>query len=84
MAIPTRNPNGLHAAKASVTPLPTAQTPRRPDRRLHLEDVLKLMLADGLLPAAQAEALLRSGRHGRENHPLVHIANLKLRNLRPP
>jgi general secretion pathway protein E len=85
MATPTRNPHPPQAGvKASITPLPGAHAPRRPDRRLRLEDVLKLMLADGLVAAEQADALLQSGRHGRDIHPLVQIANLKLRNRQPP
>jgi general secretion pathway protein E len=85
MATPTRNPHPPQAGvKASITPLPGAHAPRRPDRRLRLEDVLKLMLADGLVAAEQADDLLQSGRHGRDMHPLVQIANLKLRNRQPP
>ena len=85
MAIPTRNPHLLHSGpKASITPLAGVHATRRPDRRLQLEDVLKLMLADGLLAAEHAAELRHSGRHGRDNHPLVHIANLKLRNRQPP
>jgi general secretion pathway protein E len=85
MATPTRNPHPPQAGvKASITPLPGAHAPRRPDRRLRLEDVLKLMLADGLVAAEQADDLLQSGRHGRDIHPLVQIANLKLRNRQPP
>jgi len=82
MATPNRNaPEGK---SASVTPLPTAAVPRRPDRKLQLDDVLKLMLADGLVGADQAEDLHRSGRHGRDNHPLVLIAGLKLHSRKPP
>ena len=71
------------ALKASITPLPAAQ-PRRPDRRLQLDDIVKLMQADGLIATEQAEEFLKGGRHGRDQHPLVQIANLKLRSRQPP
>ena len=46
------------------------------DRRLRLDDILKLMLADGLVPAADAEVLARSRTH-RFEHPLEAIADRK-------
>src|SRR5258706_15798517 len=82
MATPNRSPKD--GTSASVTPLPLPAAQRLPDRKLHLDDVLKLMLADGLIGTEQAEELHRSGRHGREQHPLVLIANLKLHNRKPP
>ena len=39
------------------------------DRRLRLEDILKLMVSDGLVPAAEADRVARS-RTQRFEHPL--------------
>jgi len=44
------------------------------DRRLRLDDILKLMVADGLVPAVEAEALARTRTH-RFDHPLEAIAD---------
>jgi general secretion pathway protein E len=68
---------------AAATPPPTADAglprPNRPpDRRLRLEDILKLMVADGLVSAADAEKL-RSSRTHRFEHPLEMIADQKWR-----
>ena len=66
---------------AAATPAPTAEVPRPnrpPDRRLRLEDILKLMVADGLIPVADAEKL-RSSRTHRFEHPLEMIADQKWR-----
>jgi len=66
---------------AAATPAPPADVPRPnrpPDRRLRLEDILKLMVADGLVPAADAEKL-RSSRTHRFEHPLEMIADQKWR-----
>src|SRR5258706_15710110 len=82
MATPIRSPQG--GKTASVTSLPPSSAHRRPDRRIQLEDVVKLMLADGLISPEQADELNRSGRHGRDNHPLVPIAGAKLHNRKPP
>ena len=53
------------------------------DRRLRLEDVLKLMVADGLILPADAERIARS-RTQRFEHPLELIAEQKLKSLKPP
>jgi general secretion pathway protein E len=53
------------------------------DRRLRLEDILKLMLADGLVAAADAEALTRA-RPARYEHPLEFIADQRWKALAPP
>jgi len=42
----------------AATALPAAKTAAT-DRKLRLEDILKLMVADGLIPAAEAERLAR-------------------------
>ncbi len=53
------------------------------DRRLRLDDILKLMLADGLVPAPEAEVLARSRTH-RFEHPLEAIADRNWKSLKPP
>jgi general secretion pathway protein E len=55
----------------------------RPDRRLRLDDILKLMVADGLLLPADADRIARS-RTQRFEHPLELIAEQKLKSLRAP
>src|SRR3989441_13259337 len=56
---------------------------RAQDRRLRLEDILKLMVAEGLVTAADADRLARSRTH-RFEHPLEMIADQKWRSLSPP
>ncbi|MBA3505478.1 MAG: type II/IV secretion system protein [Betaproteobacteria bacterium] len=73
---------------AGGTPPPTGSPPpkrdyKRVDRHLRLEDILKLMMADGLLPAADAEKLARS-RLPQHDHPLATIANQHWKSLKPP
>ena len=67
----------------SATPVNTPAAPRTPDRRLRLDDILKLMVADGLIAAADAEPVARS-RTQRYEHPLELIADQKWRSLLPP
>jgi general secretion pathway protein E len=62
-------------------PKPMAQIAN--DRRLRLEDILKLMVADGLVTAAVAEKLARA-RGGRAEHPLEFIAGQKWKSVSPP
>ena len=82
MANPSRtSPSAADGVKASITPIPSARG--RPDRRLLLEDIVKLMQADGLMASDQAEELC-GARHGRDQHPVVLIANQKLRSRQPP
>jgi len=69
------------------TPPVSAKTPpsSRPlsgDRWLKLEDILTLMVADGLVPQADAESLQR--RRLRYDHPLELIAEQQWRSLKPP
>src|SRR6266496_398357 len=72
-----------------ATPVPSvngavpSQAVSVPDRRLRLEDILKLMVIDGLVGAADAEQLARS-RTTRFDHPLELIADRKWRHLKPP
>ncbi len=69
--------------------VPTTAAPSQPpgvraqDRRLRLEDILKLMQADGLIGAADAERLARA-RSGRHDHPLEFIADQRWKALAPP
>src|SRR5437016_8733818 len=53
------------------------------DRRLRLDDILKLMVADGLIARADADKLARS-RTMRFEHPLEAIADQKWKSLRVP
>ena len=53
------------------------------DRRLRLDDILKLMVADGLVAPADAEHLARS-RTQRFEHPLELIAEQNWKSLAPP
>src|SRR5258706_709900 len=53
------------------------------DRRLRLDDILKLMLADGLVSAPDAEPVARSRTH-RFEHPLEAIADRKWKSPKPP
>jgi general secretion pathway protein E len=79
------SPNPTHASTAAppAGPEPAGGRANRPpdrpaDRRLRLDDILKLMVADGLVPAADAEKL-RSSRTHRFEHPLEMIADQKWR-----
>jgi general secretion pathway protein E len=66
---------------------PTAAThgPRAmvADRRLRLDDILKLMVADGLIAPADAERIAAS-RTQRFEHPLELIADQKLKSRNAP
>ncbi len=74
---------------APIAPPPAApdggqnRLARTADRRLRVEDILKLMVADGLVTAAEADRLSRS-RTQRFDHPLELIADKKWRSLVPP
>jgi len=78
--------NPAHAPAAPGSPAAAAdgaRTPRSPDRRLRVEDILKLMVSDGLVSASDADKLARS-RTQRFEHPLELIADQKWRSLSPP
>ena len=62
---------------------PTAKPQKQPDRRLRLDDILKLMVADGLISAADADQLKRS-RTKQYDHPLELIASVQKKSLKPP
>jgi len=53
------------------------------DRRLRLEDILKLMVVDGLVSASEAEKVARS-RTQRFEHPLELISDQRWKSLKPP
>ncbi len=53
------------------------------DRRLRLDDILKLAVADGLVAAADADRVARA-RTQRFEHPLELVADHKLRSAKPP
>ncbi len=53
------------------------------DRRLRIEDILKLLAMDGLVPAAEADRVARS-RTQRFEHPLELIADQKWKSAKPP
>src|SRR5438552_1015827 len=53
------------------------------DRRLRLDDILKLMVLDGLIARADADKLARS-RTLRFEHPLEAIADQKWKSVRAP
>jgi general secretion pathway protein E len=53
------------------------------DRRLRLEDILKLLVMDGLVPAAEADRVARS-RTQRFEHPLELVADQRWKSAKPP
>jgi general secretion pathway protein E len=53
------------------------------DRRLRIDDILKLMVADGLVGKEDADKLARSRTH-RFDHPLEAIAEEKWKMAKPP
>ena len=57
----------------------------RQDHRLTLSEVLQALVADGLVPKAEAEKLIADRRlHRGDYHPLVVIADQKWRSAKPP
>src|SRR5437868_3378913 len=73
-------------ATGAVPPPSTPAAPIRAataDRRLRLDDILKLMVADGLIAGAEADKLARS-RTLRFEHPLEAIADQKWKSVRAP
>ena len=62
-----------------------SQRPRLPEHRLTVKEVLDDLLADGLVDRAEIERAGAGSRVERgELHPLVVIANKRLRQLQPP
>src|SRR5271165_5637505 len=76
--IPIKEPPAAAVADGTAV-----RTTRTPDRRLRVEDILKLMVAEALITAADADRLSRS-RTQRFEHPLEMIADQKWRSLVPP
>ena len=77
MATPVIKPPPSPAARATAKSTPAA------DRRLRLDELLNMMVADGLVAAAEAEKLARS-RTQRFEHPLELIADQRWKSLAPP
>ncbi|MEO8974196.1 MAG: type II/IV secretion system protein, partial [Casimicrobiaceae bacterium] len=62
---------------------PARSAPADSDRRLRIEDVLKLLVIDGHIPAAEADKLARV-RTRQYEHPLELIAAQKLKSIKTP
>jgi general secretion pathway protein E len=75
--------NPINAPAAPPGADPRQRLARTSDRRLRTEDILKLMVADGLVAAVEAERLARS-RTQRFDHPLELVADQKWRSPHPP
>ncbi|MFO1412328.1 MAG: GspE/PulE family protein [Burkholderiales bacterium] len=74
------------ASSAKAPPPPVARpsrAPKQPDRRLRTDEILRLMLADGLIDDAQAEAVGHM-RPRATQHPLELIAAQQWRMGTPP
>jgi len=57
----------------------------RQDHRLTLSEVLQALVADGLVPKADADKLIADRRmHRSDHHPLAVIADQKWRSAKPP
>jgi general secretion pathway protein E len=67
---------------SGIKPAPTTRSAAN-DRRLRLDDILKLMLADGLISAAEADKLTRARVH-KYDHPLEFLADQHLKSAKPP
>ena len=76
-------PAAQSALPQSAKPPGGPRVARPPDKRLQLEDILKLMAADGLVSTADAEHLGRS-RTRQYDHPLELIAAQKWKSAKPP
>ena len=56
-----------------------------PDHRLTLSEVLQSLVAEGIVPKADADKLVADRRlHRADNHPLVVIADQKWRSAKAP
>ncbi|HVF65206.1 MAG TPA: ATPase, T2SS/T4P/T4SS family [Casimicrobiaceae bacterium] len=60
-----------------------APQPREVDRRLRLEDILKLMVSEGMVAPAEADRVAKS-RTQRFEHPLELIADQRWKSAKPP
>jgi general secretion pathway protein E len=75
-------PAGAAPPPAGAAP-PGGRAPKQPDRRLRLEDILKLMAADGLVTNTDGEQIAKS-RTKQYDHPLELIASLQRKTPKPP
>ena len=79
----------MATAYSDESPPASQGAPRLPpsasaqDRRLRLDEILKLMVADGLILPADAERIGRT-RTQRFEHPLELIAEQRQKSLQPP
>src|SRR3982751_927297 len=80
---PTVKPPAAPAPAATPAAAAAARAARQPDKRLRLEDILKLMVADGLVANGEAEQLGRS-RTRQFEHPLELVAAQKWKSAKPP
>src|SRR5260221_879966 len=76
-------PTGHSTAAVSTAPPAPTHAGRRQDRRLRLDEILDLMVGDGLVAAVDAEKFARL-RSTRVEHPLELIADQKWKSLIPP
>ncbi len=68
-----------------MSALPTIPVTAAKDRHLSLDDVLSWLRADALVASDQLDALRVTGsRTGGALHPLVHVADAKLKAASPP
>ena len=79
-AKPGQAPAGAPPAGAAP---PAGKPQKQADRRLHLDDILKLMVADGLVSSADAEPVART-RTRQYEHPLELIAAQRWKSAKPP
>jgi general secretion pathway protein E len=79
MATPTTD----STTAESVPPSPTGTATRRQDRHLRLDEILNLMVGDGLVAPVDAEKVAKT-RSTRVEHPLELIAEQKWKSLVPP
>jgi general secretion pathway protein E len=71
------------AAASAAASRAAGPAARRQDRKLRLDEILDLMVADGLIAAADAEKFAKL-RSTRVEHPLEIIAEQKWKSLVPP
>jgi general secretion pathway protein E len=76
----------LPAARAvAIFPAMQSAAEARQDHRLTLSEVLQALVADGLVPRAEADKLIADRRlHRGDNHPLAVVADQKWRSAKPP
>ncbi|MBK9115067.1 MAG: type II/IV secretion system protein [Betaproteobacteria bacterium] len=83
MATPASNVKPTPPAAGGTPPAAGARPGKPADRRLRADDILKLMVADGLIPQAEAERVAKSRTHQYE-HPLELIAAQRWKSAKPP